>query len=71
MSNVPEEAPTVREIYQLVGSLRDHMDQMFSRHELEHVREQDKRRALVLWAVTTVLTMVGLLVAIYVAARPG
>ena len=66
----PVDAPTIREIYALLQTLRDHIDQSFTRHELEHEQEADKRRSLILWALTSCMAGVGVVVAIYTASKP-
>ena len=68
-----------------IGQVKQHVDSKFSEHDSEHAehekqhlrdadhreRDEEKRRSLIRWAVTSLLSGAGVLVAIYVASKGG
>lgn len=55
---------TKAEIMAELRSLGAHWDQRLTAHETEHEREETRRSQLVRWAVTSILTGAGVLVAL-------
>jgi len=74
------DVPTLREVYQLIEAVKSELANQITRlkvdiagdmalHRTEHERENDKRRSLVMWAVTSGLSGMGLLVLAWVNLR--
>jgi len=79
---IPDGIVTLRELYTLIEKTRSDLlldlqkvstgvDQKFTEHVLEHKHEKRQRDGLIRWAVTTLITTAGVMVAIYVAAKGG
>lgn len=73
-------AATLREVYALVESTRvqllaqidkvgTHLESKLELHEKEHDRDTERRNSLTRWVVTTLLSGMGVLVAIYLGVR--
>ncbi len=54
-----------------LSEMRSDMATSQRQHQLEHQRDRDKRNSLIRWAVTSIMTGIGVLVALYVAMKGG
>lgn len=73
---------TAREMYSLMNTVKteilhevrevnNNMDKRFDVHRIEHEREKDHRASLIRWAVTSVISGTGVLLALYVSFKGG
>lgn len=59
------------EILQELRAMNDETDKRFDVHKIEHEREKDKRDGMIRWAVTSVISGGGVIVALYVSLKGG
>ena len=57
------------EILNEVRTMNDEVDKRFDVHKVEHEREKDQRNGIIRWAVTSIISGTGVMVAIYLAAK--
>ena len=57
------------EILNEVRTMNDEVDKRFDVHKIEHAREKDERNGIIRWAVTSIISGTGVMVAIYLAAK--
>ncbi len=82
MTPPPDGIVTLRELYALIGTteaklsaeiqkVSAHVDARLLKHEDEHRDDERHRVGMIRWAVTTLIAVAGVAVAIYVAAKGG
>lgn len=73
---------TAREMYSIMNTVKgeilnevrqvnEKMDKRFDVHRIEHEREKDHRASLSRWAVTSLISGTGVLLALYVSFKGG
>lgn len=54
-----------------VQAVTQHVDGKFTEHDSEHRIDAERRSSLFRWSVTTIIAVIGVVVAVYVAAHGG